>query len=55
MRVLVIEDERDLLDALVQSLREAGYAVDEAADGRTGLFKAAGAEYDAILAEVPAA
>jgi two-component system OmpR family response regulator len=52
MRVLVIEDEPDLLDALVQALREAGYAVDAASDGRDGLFKAAGAEYDAIVLDL---
>jgi two-component system OmpR family response regulator len=52
MRVLVIEDELDLLEALVQALREAGYAVDEAADGRDGLFKAAGTEYDAIVLDL---
>jgi two-component system, OmpR family, response regulator len=52
MRILVIEDEPDLLGALVQSLREAGYAVDEASDGRSGLFKAAGADYDAILLDL---
>ena len=52
MRVLVIEDESDLLEALVQALREAGYAVDEASDGDDGLFKAAGTEYDAIVLDL---
>ncbi|HVX84718.1 MAG TPA: response regulator transcription factor [Phycisphaerae bacterium] len=52
MRVLVIEDERDLLDAIVQSLREEGYAVDEASEGRTGLYKAAGVDYDAIVLDL---
>ncbi len=52
MRVLVIEDEPDLLEALVQSLREVGYAVDGASDGRNGLFKAAGADYDAIVLDL---
>jgi two-component system, OmpR family, response regulator len=52
MRVLVIEDEPDLLEALAQALREAGYAVDEALDGRDGLFKAAGTEYDAIVLDL---
>ena len=52
MRVLVIEDEPDLLEALVQALREAGYAVDEASDGRDGLFKAEGTEYDAIVLDL---
>jgi len=52
MRLLVIEDEPDLLEALVQVLREGGYAVDEASDGRDGLFKAAGTEYDAIVLDL---
>ncbi len=52
MRVLVVEDEPDLLTALAQSLRETGYAVDEASDGRTGLFKAGGADYDAIVLDL---
>ena len=52
MRVLVIEDEPDLLEALVQALREAGYAVDETMDGRSGLFKATGTEYDAIVLDL---
>ena len=52
MKVLVIEDEPDLLSALVQSLREAGYAVDAAADGREGLFKAAGGGYDAVVLDL---
>lgn len=52
MRVLVIEDEPDLLEALVQALREAGYAVDDAADGRDGLFKAAVTDYDAIVLDL---
>src|SRR5438874_2604916 len=40
MRVLVVEDEPDLREVLAQLLREEGYAVDTAADGREGLFKA---------------
>jgi two-component system OmpR family response regulator len=52
MRVLVIEDEPDLLEALVQALREAGYVVDEASDGRNGLFKAGATEYDAIVLDL---
>ena len=52
MRVLVIEDEPDLLSALTQALREEGYAVDTATDGRNGLFKARGGEYDAIVLDL---
>lgn len=49
MRVLVVEDEPDLLDSLLQALREDGYAADGAADGEDGLFKAENMSYDAIL------
>ena len=52
MRLLVIEDEPDLRDAIVQSLRESGYAVDEAAEGKTGLYKATSADYDAIVLDL---
>ena len=52
MRLLVIEDEPDLLAAIAESLRENGYAVDEAGDGKTGLFKAEGTDYDAIVLDL---
>jgi two-component system OmpR family response regulator len=52
MRVLVIEDEPDLLSVVMQALRETGYAVDGAADGREGLFKARAAEYDALVLDL---
>jgi len=52
MRLLVVEDEPDLRDAIVQSLREAGYAVDDAAEGKTGLYKALGVAYDAIVLDL---
>ena len=52
MRVLVIEDEPDLLASLAQALREEGYAVDTAADGEEGLFKAESVEYDVIVLDV---
>lgn len=52
MRVLVIEDEPDLLASLLQAVREDGYAADGAADGEEGLYKAESYEYDAILLDV---
>jgi two-component system OmpR family response regulator len=52
MRVLVVEDEPELLHVLAQALRETGYAVDEAADGDEGLFKATSWEYDAIVLDL---
>ncbi len=52
MRVLVIEDEPALLSVLAQALREAGYAVDEAADGEVGLYKATAWDYDAVVLDL---
>src|SRR3954467_6492302 len=52
MRVLIVEDEPDLLSALAQPLREEGYAVDTASDGRSGLFKATSSPYDAIVLDL---
>jgi two-component system OmpR family response regulator len=52
MRVLVIEDEPDLRRVVGQALREAGYAVDEAADGEEGLYKSTSWEYDALVLDL---
>jgi len=52
MRVLVIEDQADLRRALERGLRESGYAVDVAADGEDGLFKATSWNYDAIVLDL---
>jgi two-component system OmpR family response regulator len=52
VRVLIIEDEPDLLEALEKALREGGYAVDTAVDGQEGLFKATTWEYDALILDI---
>lgn len=52
MRLLVVEDEPDLLAGLARALRQQGYAVDTAADGEDGLYKAQTADYDAIILDV---
>jgi len=52
MRILVVEDEPNLLASLAQALREEGYAVDTAATGDDGLFSAEGTDYDAIVLDV---
>ena len=52
MRILVVEDEPDLLTGIVRALRHEGYAVDAAADGNEGLFKAGSVDYDAILLDI---
>jgi two-component system OmpR family response regulator len=49
MRLLIVEDEPDLLRALARALREDGYAVDTADDGEDGRFKALECDYDAVV------
>ncbi len=49
MRVLIVEDERDLAAALARGLRRDGIAVDEAHDGEDGLEKALVNGYDVVI------
>jgi two-component system, OmpR family, response regulator len=49
MRILIVEDEPDMLRTLSQAMREEGYAVDEAVDGQEGFYKATEWNYDAIV------
>jgi DNA-binding response OmpR family regulator len=49
MRVLVVEDERDLADAVARGLRGRGLAVDVATDGLQALMKAQVVEYDVVV------
>ena len=52
MRILVVEDFHPLRESLVQGLREAGYAVDESADGQDGLWRAQSGEHDVIVLDL---
>jgi two-component system OmpR family response regulator len=52
MRILVVEDEPDLLRSIAQALREEGYAVDTATNGLDGLFSAENSDYDALVLDV---
>ena len=52
MRLLVVEDEADLRAGVEQALREEGYAVDGAADGEDGIYKAETWDYAAIVLDV---
>jgi len=52
MRILIVEDEPDLLRSLTQALQEEGYAVDSAADGEAGLFNAQNYDYDGVVLDV---
>jgi len=52
MRILIVEDDPDLLQAVACALRDEGYAVDTATDGEDGLFKATNWNYDAIVLDI---
>jgi DNA-binding response OmpR family regulator len=49
VKLLLIEDERRLSEALSHILRKSGYAVDTALDGETGLDMAATGIYDILI------
>ena len=52
MRILIVEDERRLADALTQIMREQKYTVDAVYDGEDGFAYAKSNEYDAIILDV---
>ena len=52
MRALVVEDDRLIGEFVARGLREAGFAVDEAGDGETGLEAAVAAPYDVAIVDV---
>lgn len=49
MRLLVIEDDRELAQAIAAGLRREGLAVDVALDGSDGLERAQVTEYDVVV------
>ena len=51
MRVLVIEDDASVADYIVKGLKESGYNVDYAADGKVGLVKATTENYDVAIVD----
>ena len=52
MRLLLVEDERDLAQTLRRALEEEQFAVDLAADGEEGLFKMREQSYDAVILDL---
>ncbi len=52
MRILVIEDEKKIVDFIKRGLKEEGYAVDVAYDGEEGHFLAKTNNYDIILLDL---
>jgi len=52
MRLLVVEDEKDLAENLKKGLTEQGYAVDVALDGEEGEFLAETEPFDLIILDL---
>ncbi|MFP3944557.1 MAG: response regulator, partial [Alphaproteobacteria bacterium] len=52
MRILVVEDDPDLLRQLSESLKDAGYAVDAADNGEDGQFLGETEPYDAVVLDL---
>lgn len=52
MRILVVEDTKDMNRLIVKALKKAGYSVDGCFDGEEAVLHLLGAEYDAILLDV---
>lgn len=52
MRLLVVEDDRQLRDQLAQGLIDSGFVVDVARDGREGLYYATEYDYDLAIIDL---
>ncbi|OYW67930.1 MAG: DNA-binding response regulator [Bosea sp. 12-68-7] len=52
MRLLVVEDDKDLNRQIVTALDNAGYAVDKAFDGEEGLYLGETEPYDAVILDL---
>ncbi|MBV8765247.1 MAG: response regulator transcription factor, partial [Hyphomicrobiales bacterium] len=52
MRLLVVEDDRDLNRQVVSALEMAGYAVDRAFDGEEGQYLGETEPYDAVVLDL---
>ncbi len=52
MNILVVEDERNLADAIVKILQDDGYNAEAVYDGKAGLMSGKSGLYDAIVLDV---
>lgn len=51
MRVLIIEDDNNVADYVAKGLKESGFKVDRAEDGKQGLVMATTETYDALVVD----
>ena len=52
MRILVVEDDNKIASFVVKGLKQAGFAVDRAADGEEGLILAETTGFDAAVVDI---
>src|SRR4051812_48778546 len=52
MRALLVEDDASIADFVARGLKEAGFAVDHAADGEAGLAVAVDQSYDVAIVDL---
>lgn len=51
-KVLIVEDDQDIAHLVELHLRDAGYSIDIAHDGRTGLERATAQDYDLVILDL---
>jgi DNA-binding response OmpR family regulator len=52
VRILIIEDEEDIANAIAIKLRQEGYAVDLSFDGEQGLYTSLSMDYDLVILDL---
>ena len=52
MRALVVEDDQKIASFIVKGLRQAGFAVDHAADGEEGFHRSVSQPYDVAIIDI---
>lgn len=52
MRLLIVEDDSKIASFIIKGFRQAGFAVDHAADGKEGLQLALTVAYDAAIVDI---
>ena len=51
MRLLLIEDDAEVANYLIKGLKENGFVVDHASDGKEGLYLATSEDYDIMIVD----
>lgn len=49
MKILIVEDDKEVIDYIANGLMEHGHSLDKAQDGKDGLFLATTEDYDVII------